>query len=286
MNRVTAGLRKPARISGPVGFLLIGLACCPLGAHAQDQSRPASATHRSDHATALAALKDIKLAIGSIVAAENDSSSGPGNFKTDAQQAVNALVGHGDAAYRAAGDSTSDKAGAIGDIDHLLDRTASPPWVPALHGALANIEAALARLQDAQNAKGLMRYQIAISQALINLEVAEGRRSELGVLGGMKGAIANTALAVPGGAKVVDGCAVPRIAPAYGVHAGYLVFRTTRLGKGNQWTIDNPGGTTISSTNGFLVFHLPASVRTSQICATSKPDRQGFNSKGSTHASE
>ena len=271
-------LLKPARIRGPVGVLLAAIACT---ASAQGNMRPLS-----DHRMALAALGDIKLAIHLIVSAENDSSTGPGHFKNDAQQAINVLVGRQDSAYKAvsASSETGDDAGAIGDIDHLLDRAASPPWVPALHGALANIGAAVARLQDAQNAKGLMRYQIAISQSLINLEVAEGRRSELGVLGGMNGAIANTALAVPGGATVVDGCAAPTMAPAYGVHAGYLVYRTARIGaasenQGASGTIPNPGGVTIAAHHGFLVFNLPASARLHQLCAA-KPDTTTSSSEG------
>ena len=274
-------------------FLLIAFACHGPAARAQSPTQGDART-ASDHHTALAALDDIQVAINAILTAENDSSTGPGNFKTDAQQAINALVGHDDSAYKAVADaSSSDKAGAIGNINHLLDRTASPPWVPALHGALANVEAAVARLQDARNAKGLMRYQIAISQSLINLEVAEGRRSDIGVLGGMKGAIANTALAVPAGAKVVDGCAAPTMAPAYGIHAGYLVYRTARMqhattGQAGQdkttlnaaWTIPNPGGTSISAHDGFLVFNLPASTNLRQICTAAKPDMTTSTNKG------
>jgi polar amino acid transport system substrate-binding protein len=283
MRRFAARSRKPARFFGPVGLSLAVIAACQPGiVRAQ-----AAAPPPSDHGTALAALSDIKLAIRSIIAAENSGNTGPGSFKTAAQQAINALVGRDDAAYHPVAGDKADHAGAMGDINHLLDRTASPPWVPALHGALANIQAAVARLQDAQEAKGLMRYQIAISQSLINLEVAEGRQSDSGVLGGMKGAIANTALAVPAGAKVVDGCAPPAAAPAYGIHAGYLVFRTAQPASGTSWTIDNPGGTTISSRNGFLIFNLPASARIDQICAaTSKPERSGANREGSSHASE
>jgi polar amino acid transport system substrate-binding protein len=280
---VIAKLLRPARICGPAGVLLAVIACA---AAAQNDTRPLF-NHRaaSDHHTAMSALDDIKLAIRSIVSAENDSSTGPGHFKNDAQQAINVLVGRQDAAYKALGGSSKigDDAGAIGNINHLLDRTASPPWVPALHGALANIEAAVARLQDAQNAKGLMRYQIAISQSLINLEVAEGRRSEIGVLGGMNGAIANTELAVPNGAKVVDGCAAPTMAPAYGVHAGYLVYRTAPLRQANgqnmDSTIANPGGMTISAHDGFLVFNLPASAKLHQLCAA-KPNMTTSSTEG------
>ena len=269
MKKIFAEFLTPARRCGPVGLLLVGVGILNAPA-AQAQSNVNSS---SDHRVALSALGDIKQAIHFIVDAEDNSTTGPDSYKMNAQRAINALVGHDDAAYHPVSGESSDEAGATGNINHLLDRVDAPPWVPALHGALANIGAAVARLQDAEDAKGLMEYQIAVSQALINLEVAEGRESDAGVFGGMEGAIANTALAVPEGAKIVDGCATPKAAPAYGIHAGYLLFRTARLGSESTWTIHNPGGTTISSHDGVLIFSLPASARVHQLCAApSKPE--------------
>lgn len=243
---------------GPVLLVALGI-----GAASPAFAGPAA---NSDHQTAVAALGDIQSAIDAIVSAENSSASGPGAFQKAAQQAINAIVGHGDAAYVAAAGNPGDDAGAMGDINHLLDRMASPPWVPVLHGVLANLQAAVARLQDAQQAKGLMEYQIAISQSLVNLEVAEGRRSEYDVLGGLQGAIANTALAVPAGARVVDACTAPDAAPAYGIHGGYLAFRTIKMPRKSEETIPNLGGTTISSHDGFLIFNMPAASMVRRMC--------------------
>ncbi|HET9148112.1 MAG TPA: hypothetical protein VFN77_08685 [Acetobacteraceae bacterium] len=253
-------MAKPARLRGPV--LLVALS---LGL-----SGPALAgsTAGSDHRTALAALHDIKGAISTIIAAENDTGTGPARYQKAAQRAINAIVGQGDDAYMAAAGTPGDEAGAMGNIDHLLDRKASPPWVPVLHGVQANLQAAVARLQDARHAKSLMRYQIAISQSLISLEVAEGRRSDYDVLGGLRGAIANTALAVPAGARVVDACAAPDVAPAYGIHGGYLAFRTVRISNGGTWKIPDLDGTTISPHDGFLVFSMPAAAKVRRMCGT------------------
>ncbi len=306
MNRLAEQRLKPARILGPAAFLSIG--CLILGfasnAAAHAPAAPAHDDSRmpADRSTAQAALTDIKAAIQAIVAAEDDSATGPASYKMRAQQAINALVGQDDDAYKpvatqspasqSSGWKPADQAGAIGDINHLLDRAASPPWVPTLHGVTANIQAAVARLQEAQTAKGLMAYQIAISQSLISLEVAEGRRGEIGALGGMRGAIENTTLAVPGDAKLVDGCAAPKLAPAYGVHAGYLLYRTIPLQRGGQtgqpatWTIANPGGSTIAAHNGFLVFNLPESAMRHQLCAVAKSDTSSSSNEGSSHASE
>ena len=104
------------------------------------------------------------------------------------------------------------RPGAIGHIDALLDRKETPVWAAPLQGAEANMRAAVAYLQDSLKARELMDYELAASRALTYLEVARGRPTETGVLGGLEGALANTVLGVPAGATQADGCA-PRPPP-------------------------------------------------------------------------
>ncbi|MDE2254209.1 MAG: cytochrome c, partial [Betaproteobacteria bacterium] len=146
---------------------------------------------------ALAALRGLRATIATIVAAENATSSGPAEYKRDAQRAINALVGQNDSQYVPDVGNPGDANGVMGNLNQLVDRVGAPPWVPAVHGAQANVMAALGSLDDAMHARSLSQFEVAASQAILNLEVAIGRRSEPDVLGGLSGALANTELAVP-----------------------------------------------------------------------------------------
>jgi polar amino acid transport system substrate-binding protein len=67
-------------------------------------------------------------------------------------------------------------------------------------------------------------YQTDLTGAIADISLAIGRSSQGGVLGGIEGALATTSLGVPTGAKIVSGCSVPSVAPAYGVIAGTLAY--------------------------------------------------------------
>ena len=58
-----------------------------------------AATSVPDYDRAAAALSDIRLAISTITAAEDNASNGPARYKQAAQRAINCLVGQGDEAY-------------------------------------------------------------------------------------------------------------------------------------------------------------------------------------------
>ncbi len=224
----------------------------------------ASAATVSDHAAAVAALHDIKTAIATITGAENAAASGPASYKLAAQSAINALVGEHDRQFMASVRNPGDAAGAIGQVNHLLDRRANPPFVPALHGVLVNALAAVGHLQDARKARGLTAFEVASSRALEDLDVAQGRASEYDVLGGMEGAIANTGLGVPAGAAILNGCAAPGKA-GYGVSHGWLVWRAVKLGGA---PIPDAGAAVIRKDGNMVVFYTAAAPMVRHLCDT------------------
>ncbi len=176
----------------------------------------------SDHQAALSALSDLQAAITELVRADQSNSTDKKVYYRASQRAINALEGRRGEEFVAAAGTAGDEAGAIGYIDVLLDRKETPVWAGPLHGAEANMRVAIAHLADARHARELMDYDVSASRALTHLLVARGRSNELGVFGGIEGALANTMLGVPAGAKVEDGCAEPSSVPAYGVHGGYV----------------------------------------------------------------
>ena len=144
--------------------------------------------------------------------------------------------------------------GAVGQVNALLDRAANPPFVPFLHGVLVNLQSAVANLQDALKTDGLDDYQENVSQALLTLEMAEGRSGTFDVFGGMLGAIANTELGVPPGAPVQGCCATPHGA-GYGVWHGWLVWHAVPLATGG---IATAGSSAIRKEGSMLVLYSPA----------------------------
>jgi polar amino acid transport system substrate-binding protein len=183
-------------------------------------ARPAS----DDHAHALAALADVRAAVGEIVRIEDGNAVGHGAYVRAAHRAMNALVGRRDDGYAASFGDPGDGVGTLGHLDRMLDQTGSSLWTPAVQGAKANVLAAADNLQSALGEKQMEEYQADLTRALASLALVVGRPSQSGVLGGISGALANTSLAVPLGAVSVSGCSVPARTPAYGVVSGRLAY--------------------------------------------------------------
>jgi mono/diheme cytochrome c family protein len=246
----------PARAIGPVVFSLL-LLC---------SARPARAA--DDHAEAQAAAADLRAAIAAITQADMTYSTDRAVYHDAGRHAANLLIGTRDPAYSPAlAKPGDDPEGAIGRIDHLLDRTATPAWANALRGAEANLRAAAATLLAAGRAHELMDFQTLATSALASLELAQGRASETGVLGGIEGALANTTLAIPGGAAVADACAAPQTAPAYGVHDGALAWIALPASQGAHALAAPFGGRTVAVEGDFLVLHTAAAASVEAACA-------------------
>jgi mono/diheme cytochrome c family protein len=181
-------------------------------------------TTDDDHRTALAAVADIEAARAEIVHIEDAQIVGHPAFLHEAHRALNAVVGQGDRLYSAEDGDPGDGVGAMGNVDHLLDRRDDALWTPALQGAKANLLAVVANIYAAMKEREMEEYETDLTEALANLALVNGRPSEDGVLGGLTGALANTVLGVPAGAPIVSGCSVPSHAPAYGVVHGHLAY--------------------------------------------------------------
>jgi mono/diheme cytochrome c family protein len=261
----------------PVFLAVAGLAT----AFAVARPAAAYADPVADHQQAVAALTDIQSAIIAIADGENATTSGPLSYKDVAQSAINAIVGAQDTAFDGAVANPGDEQGAIGHVNQLLDRDGTPPWVPDLHSVLVNSQAAASSLQDALAAKDLDDYEESASQALIDLEMAEGRSSEYDALGGMSGAIANTELAVTDGASVENGCVMPQHA-GFGVYQGYLAFRAIPVSAISNAGIDNPGGSTIRRQGGMLLFYSAAAPIVKRLCASTHAAATGAPSNVQT----
>lgn len=212
---------------------------------------------------AVAAQSDIRASIASVLVAEDGTSSGPAAYMVAAHSALNALVGRSDQAFDAHSPNPGDERGALGQINALLDQVATPPYVAALHGVQVNLLAAQLSLQAALKARSLDRFQNKATEALRNLEIAQGRSSQYDVLGGIEGALANTSLGVPAGAKVLDGCASPRAA-GYGVTHGWLVWKSVKLGKA---AVATDGFASAKMKNGMLVLYTAAGAKVQQYCS-------------------
>ena len=253
----------PARVRGPAVFLAAaGLAV------AFTIVRPAAAAAADDHQQAVAALSDLTSAIAELVQADASYATDRTVYRRASQRAINAIVGrHGDG-YAVAAGSAGDADGAIGNVDALLDRRETPLWAAPLHGVEANMRAAVVHLKDSLNARELMDYELAASRALTYLEVARGRPTETGVLGGLEGVLANTVLGVPAGSVQEDGCAAPSAAPAYGTHDGAVAWVSLPSGDRAHALAENPGGTDIVVQNGMIVLNTAAAKQVAAACAS------------------
>jgi len=181
-----------------------------------------------DHAGALAALADVRAAVAEIVHIEDGYAVGHGAYLRAAHRAMNALVGRRDDGYVKSFGDPGDGVGTLGHLDQILDKVGTSPWTPAIQGAKANVLAAAENLQSAFAEKEMEEYQADLTRTLASLALVVGRPSESGVLGGLSGALANTALAVPAGGTTLSGCNAgldaARHAPVYGVAGGRLTY--------------------------------------------------------------
>jgi mono/diheme cytochrome c family protein len=257
-----------ARLGGPevLLFLVVLLAAASWLPEAHGASADSSSA--SNHQDAMAALADVKAAIGEIVQA-NDSYSTDRNFyHRQSQRAINAIEGvHGTNAVPADGVS-GDPEGAIGHLDALLHRDGKAVWATPLDGVEANLRAAVAYLLDANHSRELNDFQIAASRALGYLEIARGRPTDTGALGGIEGALANTVLGVPDGAATADACAAPTSAPSYGVHGGWLAWVAVPADAGTHVLAENPGGNAVTVQNGVIVLPTAAALAVSKACSS------------------
>jgi polar amino acid transport system substrate-binding protein len=254
----------PARRRGFVRFLLAALTLLALASPCAAQSLSAPG---NDHQAAVAALSDLKAAIATIVSADASYSTNRDVYHQASQRAINALEGTRGEDYRAEPGNPGDQQGAIGHIDALLNRAATPVWAAPLHGAEANLRAAVAHLQDSLHARELMDYELSVSRALAYLEVAQGRPTETGVLAGLEGALANTALGVPTGARMADACAAPPDTPAFGTRDGYIAWVSVPAAEGTHALAENPGGTDVTVQGNMIVLRTAAAPLVAKACS-------------------
>ena len=177
-----------------------------------------------DHASALAALADVRASTAEIVRIEDGYAVGHAAYVRAAHRALNALVGQRDDGYVASFGDPGDTIGTLGHLDGMLDRNGTSRWTPAIEGAKANVLAAAENLQSALHEKEMEDYQADLTRTLASLALVAGNASEEGVFGGVRGALANTTLGVPRGARSASACALPAHGPAYGVVAGRLAY--------------------------------------------------------------
>ncbi len=246
-GQVTTGLRA---VFGAARLVLAGLCLGFLAQPARAASQPSN-----PHVEAVAARADIRAAIAEITKASRIIATDPDLYRKAAQRAIADLGG-----------GTEKEAGAIGHLDWLLHQAGTYRWTAAVQGTFANVTIAVGHLQKAMIEHGFDDYDVDITMALDNLEVALGRPTNGTVLGGLEGALATTELGVPAGAAIVPGCQAPTRAPAYGVADGYLLYVALPVDHG---TVDLPGdfGTRkITLEHGFVVVHTAAAAMAGRIC--------------------
>jgi mono/diheme cytochrome c family protein len=263
MYHVKPGTFRLARVIGPTGLLSVLCIVAPLAMANGATADPAAG---DDHQQAVAALDDLKAAIAELVHADASYATDRNVYHRAAQRAINALSGTRGAGYAAAPGSPGDTAGMIGHIDTLLDRKATPVWATPLEGAETNVRAAVTYLQSAIKARELMDYQIAVSRAIAYLQVARGRPTEVGLFGGLEGALANTVLGVPADARQQNACEAPSAAPSYGTHGGYLAWVAVPASDGGHVLAEDPGGTELSVQRGMIVLHSAAANLVAEEC--------------------
>ena len=220
------------------GFVVIGLV--GLGPTAKTQDRNA-------HDEAIAALADIDSAIGELSKSSDLTAHTDAPYKQAAQRAAAAI------------------AGAVRHLDWLADHAGADVWRPAVEGSRVNLQVANGNLNSALKTDGLEEFWSKVSSALQALLVAAGRESAVGVLGGLRGALATTRLGVPSDASTVSGCTLPAKAPAYGIVDGYLTY----IAVPNSGAVQLPhpiGIRKISFGSGYVVLHTAASDLIGRLC--------------------
>jgi polar amino acid transport system substrate-binding protein len=223
----------------------------------------------SPHKQALAALDDIEAAVGELDSASRLTVHSPEPFKAAAKRALDALSGAEARNGEPAG-SSADQQGAIGHLKWLDAHAGSAPWKAAVQGAEVNATVATARLHEAIDADGLEQFQLSSTAALEAMLVALGHDSEVGAMGGLRGALATTELGVPEGAMMLSGCAAPKVTlgetPAYGVTNGYLIFVAIADRQQNTRLPESIGARDISVRNGTIVLYTAATDKVGTIC--------------------
>jgi polar amino acid transport system substrate-binding protein len=228
------------------------LSCCALAAFAD-----AAETTRNPHQEALKALSDIDAAIAALSSASSVTANSAEPYKQQAQRAADALAGP----HASAGDA-GDRAGAIDHLSWLSAHAGEKVWGPAVQGALVNLQVAKGHLSESAKADGLEEFWSQTSDALQSLLVASGRPSQVGVLGGLRGALASTDLGVPADGKVVPGCVAPAQSlaqsPTYGVTNGYLTYVAIPRGDGTTRLPEIFGVRDVSVSGNAIILHAAA----------------------------
>jgi mono/diheme cytochrome c family protein len=250
----------------------LALTCTALLAFVLAGAAPAPPITEDDHRTAVAAIADIEAARAEIVRIEDSQVVGHPAFVHSAQRALNAVVGRDDREYKSDDGDPGDGVGAMGHIDHLLDRRDESLWTPAMEGAKANLIAVVVNLHDAMQEKQMEDYETDLTEAMANLALASGRPSEDGVLGGLTGALANTSLGVPAGATTVSGCSLPTHGTVYGVTNGRLVY--VALPRGASGTLPREMSVSRVVVNGdAVVLYTRQTDQVAGLCHAAKLDR-------------
>ena len=219
-----------------------------------------------DRADARGAATDTAAAIREVVEAEASTATDKAIYVAAAHRALNALVGRGSSEYVETQGSTGDALGALGHVNRLLSHAGAAAWTQPIEGVRVNLTVASRHLDEALKADGVDEFQVAASDALANLQLALGRASEMGALGGLRGSLAWSELGVPEGAAVVSGCAQPSRAPAYGVVKGYLTFVALPLDHGEVRLPQEMGERSLSVRRNYVVIHTPAAQMEKQLC--------------------
>ena len=235
-----------------------------LAAAGRVDSAAADAQSHNPHQEAQQALADIDAAISALNAASSVTAHDAGPYRQSAQRAANAIEGGH------AGDGGGDSTGAIGHLSWLSAHAGTSVWGPAVQGALVNLRVADGHLAEAAKASQLEDFWRQTSGALQALLVAAGRSSQLGALGGLRGALATTELGVPQGAQTVSGCAAPTQAPtqapAYGVTKGYLIYLAIPRQEGSTQLPEAIATRDVSVQGDAIVLHTAAADQARQLC--------------------
>jgi mono/diheme cytochrome c family protein len=230
-------------------------------------SASAGGQARNPHQEAKQALADIDAAIGTLNAASSVTANNADPYRQSYERAANANVGEGASDYHAASGNPGDGAGAIGHLSWLSAHAGKSVWSPVVQGTLVNLRVAQAHLAEAVKTDELQDFWSQTSAALQALLVADGRSSQLGVLGGLRGALATTGLGVPEGESIVSGCAAPTRVPAYGVTKGYLIYVAIPRADGSTRLAETIGVRDVSVQGDAVVMHTAAADLTGRLCA-------------------
>lgn len=228
----------------------------------------ASEAARNLHQEALLALSDIDAAIATLNAASSVTAHSDRPYKQDARLATNALVGVGSSEYDASAGEPRDREGALNHLLWLSAHAGKHVWGPAIQGALVNLRVAKTHLTQSLQTDGLEEFWLETSDALQSLLIASGRPSQLGVLGGLRGALATTDLGVPADGTVVSGCTAPSHVPAYGVTKGYLTYLAIPSRAGTARLPETIGVRDISIQGNAIVMHTAAADLVNKLCPT------------------